>query len=152
MENPNFEASSSAFKLPNLGTTKKASVKSIEDIVAKPTVVNLENAERGQVFDKKKKPVLKKHIMAKKWIKLEIGMTAVNFVVILCFFIASMIGMYYISNNSDIKQLTDAYKEWKPKIEEAFEKHNLTEKIEPFMEKLPKILDKMIRIGEAMTS
>ena len=90
MENPNFEGSSSAFKLPDLGTTKKASVKSIDEIVAKPTVVNFENAERGQVSDKKMQPILKKHIMSKKWTKLEIGMTAVNFIIILCFFIGSL--------------------------------------------------------------
>ena len=106
MENPNFEGSSSAIQLPNLGTTKKASVKSIDDIVAKPTVVNFENAERGQVFDKKMKPVLKKHIMSKKWTKLEIAMTIVNFVILLMFFAAAMFGVYYFKHElkEDLKQ------------------------------------------------
>ena len=106
MENPNFEASSSAFELPDLGTTKKASVKSVDEIVAKPTVVNFENAERGQVYDKKMKPVLKKHIMSKKWTKLEIGMTLVNFFILLTFFIASMVAIYKILNDSNFEKLT----------------------------------------------
>ena len=109
MENPSFEGSSSAFKLPDLGTTKKGSVKyvkSVDEIVAKPAVVNFENAERGQVYDKKMKPVLKKHIMSKKWTKLEIGMTLVNFFILLTFFIASMVAIYKILNDSNFEKLT----------------------------------------------
>ena len=101
MENPNFEASSSAIQLPNLGTTKKDSVKyvkSVDEIVAKPAVVNLENAERGQVSDKKIKPVLKKHILSKKWYKMEMGMTFVNFLILLVFFIAAMVAIHYANN------------------------------------------------------
>ena len=101
MENPSFQGSSSAFQLPNLGTTKKDSVKyvkSVDEIVAKPAVVNLENAERGQVSDKKIKPVLKKHILSKKWYKMEMGMTFVNFLILLVFFIAAMVAIHYANN------------------------------------------------------
>ena len=101
MENPSFQGSSSAFQLPNLGTTKKDSVKyvkSVDEIVAKPAVVNLENAERGQVSDKKIKPVLKKHILSKKWYKMEMGMTLVNFLILLVFFIAAMVAIHYANN------------------------------------------------------
>ena len=112
MENPNFEGSSS-FQLPDLGTAKKGSankdsvkyVKSINDIVSKP-VVNLGNAEKGQVSDKKLQPVLKKHIMAKKWYKMEMSLILVIFVIILGFFIAAMALIHYSNNGlkEDLKK------------------------------------------------
>ena len=136
MENPSFQGSSSAFQLPNLGTTKKDSVKyvkSVDEIVAKPAVVNLENAERGQVSDKKIKPVLKKHILSKKWYKMEMGMTLVNFLILLVFFIAAMVAIHY-ANNGLKKDL----------------KENMVEEFKKAMKKeIPTMIEKMLGAMQA---
>ena len=148
MENPGFVHQSNLV-LPNLGTTdrRKAKakvkyIKDIDEIITAPVNRNLNpgDAEKGQI--------VKKDLISKRWYQLEIGLTFVNFVILLAFCAATTTAVYYIKHKFESKELEKTLLEEMPQL---FQKAKpMPEEMEAIVKDLKPILEDMkTRLNES---
>ena len=140
MENPGFVSPSNLI-LPNLGTTDRKAkkvkyIRDIEDIITLPAIT--EDVEKGQVMEKNLRPTVKKDLVSKRWYRLEIGLTFVNFMILLAFFSASMCAIYYINHPEKLQ------KTLLEKMPELFQKGKpMSEDLKPILEDMKNMLVEM---------
>merc|ERR1712012_602136 len=99
--------------------------------------LNPGDAENGQI--------VKKDLISKRWNQFEIGLTFVNFVILLAFFAATTTAVYYIKHKFESKEL---FQKAKPEELKTIAKEDL----EPILEGMKTMLNKSKSMNEEMKS
>ena len=152
MENPGF-VNPSNLALPDLGTanrkTKVKYIKDIEDIITLPAIAG--DTENSQVLEKNLRPTVKKDLVSKRCYRLGIGLTVINFFILLAFFSATITAVYYIKFESEefqatlLKKMPQLFQKVEPMSEQMKEQiiKSLKEELNSMKEEMKSMKDKI---------